>query len=865
MKKICIIIFSILLISTCYLSETYAQRLVNDRLSLIDLKTKYNSSSVDGGPAGTFTIAATFKNISTDDLARLIFLVEKITGGNQLLNADGGPGGFGSYLTAPLSDGLLSPGESFTLDFIIGLSSRNRFEFFVDVLGGTIDVFLPTINPGAITAGVSTTVTISAKISSSTLIPSCVNVVEVDESGRKIGILGALNDAGIDGDILPGDKIFGGEFPFSESSTGIIKLQVSAIFPGISGKLRSESSGLEVFQAGTPTSLSASNTANAASDPETGADIILDEITVFFEHGTDINIIDQVVDKVNGDVIGLLSGTKGNAWQVLIPCTSVECVRNAVEIMDNDPSTQGAEPSFVAIATQVIPTDPRFISNEQWGLVKIEAERAWTITTGSNTQIIGVVDTGVDYNHEDLLGKVLLGRDVINDDNDPIDDHNHGTHVAGIAAANSNNWVGISGTSWDSSILAVKVLNAFGRGSATQVAEGIRNAVDRNAAIINLSLGSSERSETVAQAIDYANRAGRLVVAAAGNNNCPDKFYPGGFNDTEVFSHWFGFIKKSYNTRVLGVGATDQNDNHAIWISNQLQCTRDSGSNFGPWVDITAPGTGILSTIRNNGYDANFNGTSMATPFVSGVAALVWSQNANLTAAQVHDTLIETADRTGNQHPDGREIIRLNAFNAVSRFATRSFTIPAIDSGWYSEVGTHDANTENYFVGTNFAGGHRNFFVFDLQTLPSVNLSESYNIGVILEVFNPANGFASPQNSERYDLRDVTTAIDVLRRSHPAEEKDPSIYEDLGTGRIYGTYTATVSDNNRFVRINLSPLAIADMFTPMPKPFFAIGGAIGTIDGIQGDERLFGYSHHSIESGNPNSWARLIITITLIP
>lgn len=857
MKKICIIIFSILLISTCYLSETYAQRLVNDRLSLIDLKTKYNSCSVDGGPAGTFTIAATFKNISTDDLARLIFLVEKITVGNQLLNADGGPGGFGSYLTAPLSDGLLSPGESFTLDFIIGLSSRNRFEFFVDVLGGAIDVFLPTINPGAITAGVSTTVTISAMISSSTLIPSSVNIVEVDESGCKIGILGVLNDAGINGDILPGDKIFGGEIPFSESSTGIIKLQVAATFPGISGKLRSESSGLEVFQAGTPTSLSASNTANAASDPETGEDIVLDEIIVFFEPGTDVNIIDQVVDKVNGDIIGLLPWSKGNAWQVLIPCTSVECVRNAVQIMDNDPSTQGAEPSFVANVTQVTPSDPRFRSNQQWGLAKIEAERAWTITTGSNTQIIGVVDTGVDYNHEDLLGKVLLGRDEVNDDNDPIDDNDHGTHVAGIAAANSNNSIGISGTSWDNSILAVKVFNAFGHASRLQVAKGIRNAVDRNAAIINLSFGSSSRSETEAKAIDYANKAGRLIVAAAGNNNCPKKSYPGGYNDTEVFSD------KSYNTRVLGVGATDQNDNHAIWKSNQPQCTPNSGSNFGPWVDITAPGTEILSTIRNNGYD-NFNGTSMATPFVSGVAALVWSQNANLTAAQIHDTLIETADRTGNRHPDGREIIRLNAFNAVSRFATRSFTIPAIDAGWYSEVGTHGANTENYFVGTNFAGGHRNFFVFDLQTLPSVNLSES-DIGVILEVFNPANGFASPQNSERYDLYDVTTAIDVLRRSHPAGEKDPSIYEDLGTGRSYGTYTATVSDNNRFVRINLSRLVvIADMFTPMPKPFFAIGGAIGTIDGIQGDERLFGSSHLT-EPGNPNSLARLIITITPIP
>lgn len=157
MKRIYIVTVIVFIISNWFLSKAFAEVIINDRLSLIETKTKFSSTPVTGGPAGTFTITATFKNVSTDELIELAFHVVKLTGGNLLLNADGGAGGVGSTLTVPFTgdyfDGLLSPSESFTVDFIIGLASRKRFEFFVDALGGFPDLEFVFPFPNQVVAG----------------------------------------------------------------------------------------------------------------------------------------------------------------------------------------------------------------------------------------------------------------------------------------------------------------------------------------------------------------------------------------------------------------------------------------------------------------------------------------------------------------------------------------------------------------------------------------------------------------------------------------------------------------------------------------------------------------------------------------
>lgn len=253
----------------------------------------------------------------------------------------------------------------------------------------------------------------------------------------------------------------------------------------------------------------------------------------------------------------------------------------------------------------------------QWNLPKIRAPQAWDAVTGTSAVWIAIVDTGVDYNHPDLnSARLWLGYDFVNGDPYPMDDNGHGTHVAGIAGANTNNGQGVAGVCWGCDLLAVKVLDAGGSGSDSQVADGIKYAADWGAAfgkrtVINLSLGGPDPSSILADAVAYAQNRGALIVAAAGNENTNALFYPAAYPG------------------VIGVSATDANDQKAVF------------SNYGSYVDLAAPGVGILSTIPG-GYRW-LDGTSMAAPHVAGVAGLVWSRQPTLTAQEVCSVLLSTA------------------------------------------------------------------------------------------------------------------------------------------------------------------------------------------------------------------------------
>lgn len=276
-----------------------------------------------------------------------------------------------------------------------------------------------------------------------------------------------------------------------------------------------------------------------------------------------------------------------------------------------------------------IPNDPDYV--KQWGLKKVSAEKAWDTTQGLPEVQIAVVDTGVDYNHPDLVGKVIKGHDHVDNDADPMDGNLHGTHVSGIAAATTDNQTGMAGMAPKSKILAIRVLDNDGSGSWSSVAAGITEAADKGAEVVNLSLGGSFYSQALEQAVNYAWSKGSVVVAAAGNENTQLPSYP------------------AYYKNALAVAATDENDKRARF------------SNYGHWVDVAAPGTKIYSTVLNGKYDS-LNGTSMAAPFVAGIAALVSSQGK--THQQIRQTIESTADQingTGNYWVHGR----VNAFKAV--------------------------------------------------------------------------------------------------------------------------------------------------------------------------------------------------------
>jgi thermitase len=298
-------------------------------------------------------------------------------------------------------------------------------------------------------------------------------------------------------------------------------------------------------------------------------------------------------------------------------------MEEALQTVKADPTVEYAELNGIVQAVKM-PNDPYF-DDYQWALhnigqtggtpdADIDAPKAWDIPPGKASIMLAVVDTGVDWNHQDLQGKVTLGWDFAYDDPYPDDVYGHGTHVAGIAAANGDEGIGIAGVCWECQILAVKVLTDGGWGYWEWVAAGIEHAwYEKGAKIINLSLGGSEGSKVLHEAIIDAYDAGVTVVAAAGNGYGPPVGYPAKYPEA------------------IAVSATDHNDQLA-WFSS-----------YGPEVDIAAPGVDILSSLPGNDY-AWWSGTSMATPHVAGAICNCLSLNSSLSPAEIYDLVTTTAD-----------------------------------------------------------------------------------------------------------------------------------------------------------------------------------------------------------------------------
>nr|HPQ55318.1 S8 family peptidase [Spirochaetota bacterium] len=290
---------------------------------------------------------------------------------------------------------------------------------------------------------------------------------------------------------------------------------------------------------------------------------------------------------------------------------SGESVRSAIARVRRDPGVLFAEPDYVIETTQ-IPNDPAF--NSLWGISRIHCPEAWDYTSGSRDIIVAVIDTGVDYTHPDLVGNIwtntgeipgngidddgngyvddIHGYDFCSHDSNPIDDHGHGTHCAGIIGAAGNNGTGVIGVSPSVSIMALKFLGAGGSGYVSDGIQCIEYAVANGAQILSCSWGSKYYIEALFYAIETARSLGVTVVTAAGNNGTSNDSFP--------------FYPASYSCEnIISVGASTPGDTGAYF------------SNYGEAsVDIFAPGTGILSTVPG-GY-RYYDGTSMAAPHVSG-------------------------------------------------------------------------------------------------------------------------------------------------------------------------------------------------------------------------------------------------------
>jgi subtilisin family serine protease len=301
-----------------------------------------------------------------------------------------------------------------------------------------------------------------------------------------------------------------------------------------------------------------------------------------------------------------------------------------------NPDVEYAEPNYISYVTET-PNDSLF--DYQYALYNngqdigppgspqgkeradINATSTWEETKGDNDIVIAIVDTGVDLDHPDLNDKIhSSGYDFINDDSDATDDHAHGTHVAGIAAAETHNDEGIAGVAWNCKILPVKVLDAWGTGSYAEMIEGIIWAADNGADVINLSLGGDFPSVSLENALKYAYDMDIVIVAAAGNDGGA-VLYPAAYDDY-----------------CLAVAATDYNDERVDF------------SNFGPEIDVAAPGALIISTVPTWLWGPGSfpyawgDGTSQASPHVAGLAALIKSVKPNLSAAQIMNVIRYSAD-----------------------------------------------------------------------------------------------------------------------------------------------------------------------------------------------------------------------------
>jgi subtilisin family serine protease len=441
---------------------------------------------------------------------------------------------------------------------------------------------------------------------------------------------------------------------------------------------------------------------------------VADQIIVRFADDVSAQAQAEVNSRNGGQEVQDLGGIRAKV--VRVASGSVE---RALRAYRAESGVRYAEPNYIVHAISPVrrplalaPNDPMY--SQLYGMTKISAPAAWDVTTGSRGVVVGVVDTGIDYNHPDLAANVWSnpggiggcaagthGYNAITKTCNPLDDNDHGSHVSGTIGGVGNNAVGVAGVNWNVSIMGLKFLDASGSGSTADAVAAIDFAVNAKIAGVNIrvlsnSWGGGGFSQALLDAINRANVNNILFVAAAGNSSA----------DNDTTPHY----PSSYGApNVVSVAATDSNDALA------------SFSNFGATsVHLGAPGVGILSTTRSNTY-SSFSGTSMATPHVAGVGALILSApgKASLTVAELKAQILNNTDPlpalAGRTTTGGR----LNAAKAVGAVPppppTPDYTLSVSPSSVTATAGA----SASYTVNINRTGGFTGAVTFSISGLPA--------------------------------------------------------------------------------------------------------------------------------------------------
>jgi len=368
------------------------------------------------------------------------------------------------------------------------------------------------------------------------------------------------------------------------------------------------------------------------NDPE-GTPYVAGELLVAFEPGTSEEAEETVVRRSGARTPEDLRGGMRLVSFPAIRRQASEVVREralarALEYLGHRAVVEAVDYNYLR-EPYFIPNDPR-LSN-QWGLTSTRFRGAWNAAKGDGAKI-AIVDSGVYSKHPDI-GRIIAQRDFVEGDAVADDAYGHGTHVTGIAGALTNNGKGVAGGCFECGLLIAKVMGPIGFTTDSRIVQGIKWSVNNGADVVNLSLGGSGDSSVLSMAINRAYGQGAVVVAAAGNEGTNVPQYPAAYS------------------KVIAVSATTTDGRLA------------SFSNRGDWVDLAAPGTGILSTSKSGGYD-RMSGTSMAAPLVSGLAGLLASRG--MSADSIRQRMQTTAKDLGPVGDDPRfGHGRIDADNAV--------------------------------------------------------------------------------------------------------------------------------------------------------------------------------------------------------
>ncbi|MFN6479540.1 S8 family peptidase [Nostoc sp. DedQUE07] len=382
------------------------------------------------------------------------------------------------------------------------------------------------------------------------------------------------------------------------------------------------------------------------------------------------------------------------------------------------------------------------LGGNNWGADIVKAPEVWAHGYTGKGVVVAVVDTGVDYNHEDLKNNIwtnskeIAGNGIDDDgngyiddnygwnfadqNNNTLDDNGHGTHVSGTIAGENNNY-GVTGIAYDAKIMPVKALDSSGSGSYSSISKGIRYAVDNGANVINLSLGGGSSNRTLESAINYASSKGVIVVMAAGNDGDSSPDYPA------------RYASKSG----IAVGAVDKNNNLADF-SNR------SGTN--PIAYVTAPGVKVYSSVPNNQY-ATYSGTSMAAPHVAGIVALMLSANSNLTDAQVRQIVTETAEKSTQTTSSSFKI------SNVSSLASRVIA---------ESAGNNTQTTNSSFNSYNFGSliGQGITETTRYLTPENINSFNNSNFGSLIgQGITESTRYLTPENINSWNNSDFNPVI----------------------------------------------------------------------------------------------------------